>query len=187
MTPASRAAAELLRLARGVRSRASERPVRWAASLLVALVAITAGATLYTAHVGRAQARQHADRDAELAVRTIDRRLVAYGEVLVAVRGLFELDPHPSRARFARFVSSLQLEARYPGVRVVSFAQVVEGDEIAGLTRSVRRDASARRAGYPRFRVHPASGPGRKVVLEYLDPIAGNERALGFDLHVGAR
>jgi diguanylate cyclase (GGDEF)-like protein/PAS domain S-box-containing protein len=175
------------RLLRGSHSRVCARPYRWAAWTLTALLVMTACATLFTAQVKRDEARRRIDRDASLAVQTIDRRLQAYGEVLVAVRGLFQIDPHPSRARFARFVRSLQLGERYPGVRVVSFARSIDSAGVARLTRDVRRDATAQGAGYPSFAVHPAGRRTRLVVLDYLEPVAGNEPALGFDLLTDSR
>jgi diguanylate cyclase (GGDEF)-like protein/PAS domain S-box-containing protein len=175
-------AARAGRLPRAALQRASARPYRWAAVVLVVAVGATAGASLYTAGVAQEQANQRVQRDGALAVRTLDRRLVAYGEVLVAVRGLFEVDPHPSRARFAQFVASLQLEERYPGVRVLTFARAVDGFDVARLAREVRRDHTAKSAGYPPFAVHPGGRRTRMMVLDYLEPVAGNERALGFDL-----
>jgi|GEM_PF-757103 len=170
------------RLLRRSRSQMSARPLRWAAATLAALLTMTTVATVYTSHVARDDAGARVDRDAALAVQTIDRRLLAYSEVLVAVRGLFEIHPRPSRATFARFVGSLQLDARYPGVRVVSFARAVDSVGVGSLARDVRRDRTARGAGYPPFAVHPRGRGTQLLVLEYLQPVAGNEPALGFDL-----
>ncbi|MDX6718640.1 MAG: hypothetical protein QOJ63_894 [Solirubrobacteraceae bacterium] len=179
---ASQSARRVGGLPRAALGRMAAHPYRWAALVLVLALCATAGASLYTVGVARDQAGQRADRDAALAVRTLDRRLVAYGEVLVAVRGLFEVDPHPSRARFAQFVASLQLDERYPGVRVLSFARAVDAVDAASFAREVRRDASAKPAGYPPFAVHPHGRRTRMMVLDYLEPVTGNEPALGFDL-----
>jgi diguanylate cyclase (GGDEF)-like protein/PAS domain S-box-containing protein len=179
---ASRLARRAGELPRAALVRVSARPFRWAALVLVVALGATAGASLYTAHVARRQVDHRVSRDAGLAVRALDRRLLAYGEMLVAVRGLFEVDPHPSRARFAQFVASLQLDERYPGVRVLSFARAVDAGHLPSLAREVRRDATAKPGGYPPFAVHPRGRRARMMVLEYLEPVAGNERALGFDL-----
>lgn len=175
-------AGRLRRPRRRARLWVSARPYHAALGTLAVLLALTIGATLYTAGVARDEARRQNERDAATTVQTIERRLFAYSEALVAVRGLFEIDPQPSRARFAQFVHSLQLEERYPGVRVVSFARAIDATDAPRLTREVRGDASATRAGYPPFTVRPNGRRTRLVVLSYLEPIAGNEPALGFDL-----
>lgn len=167
---------------RAALARAAARPYRWAAIALVVALGATAGASLYTAGVAHDHASQRVERDAALAVRTLDRRLVAYGEVLVAMRGLFDVDPRPTRARFAQFVASLQLDERYPGVRVIGFARAVDARGAVSLAREVRRDSTARSAGYPPVAVHPPGHRTRTMVLSYLAPVAGNEPALGFDL-----
>ena len=164
------------------RGRVAARPYRWAAATCVGLLCLTAAASLYVASVERELRSQRIERDAELAVRTIDKRLVAYGEMLVAVRGLFEIDPHPTRARFAQFVSSLQLDERYPGVRAVSFAHAVDVADQQQFEQMVAGDKTAAAAGYPPLKLMPAFGQTRMVVVDYLEPVLGNEAAMGLDL-----
>lgn len=159
------------------------RPLLWAALALAVLLAGTAVATVFTARVADDNARKRVERDGGAAVQALDRRLVAYGDVLVAVRGLLEVDPHPSRARFAKFVRSLQIEERYPGVRTVSFARSVDEVALSGYVRGQRKAPRGRTDGYPPFAVHPRRRhPRRLMVLDRLEPIAGNEKALGLDL-----
>lgn len=178
MSPRVPLARARARLARS-RRRVAARPLRWAALTLAVLLAATAGATAFTARVADDNARKRVQRDGGAAVQALDRRLAAYGDVLVAVRGFFEVDPHPTRARFAKFVRSLQLEQRYPGVRAVSFASSVDEISRTGYLRGQRAAAG----DYPPFAIHPARPhPRRLMVLDRLEPIVGNEAALGLDL-----
>lgn len=166
------------------RLKPAANPGRWAIAITALLLAATAAVTAYTVRVERSDTRARLERDADVAVGAIEQRLVAYGEVLVAVRGLFEAGARPSRARFRRFVRSLQVEARYPGVKVIAFAEAVEPFERRAFQRAVRRDAAGSGSPYPPFSVHPARGDARarQVAIDYLEPVEGNGRAFGFDL-----
>jgi two-component system, sensor histidine kinase and response regulator len=152
ITPAT-ALSGVRRLARRSHGRVSRRPYRWAAVVLVALLLGTAAATAYTVNVQRHDQRERIDRDAGLTVETFDRRVDAYGEVLVALRGLFEADGPPSPASFRRYVRSIQIGERYPAVRNVAF---------------VRADQAGSRP--------------RRAIVSRIAPLAGNRPALGRDL-----
>jgi signal transduction histidine kinase/DNA-binding response OmpR family regulator len=160
-------------------NRFSAHPRSWTALVLVVLAALVVAATTYSKHVSRDQGRRLSEHEAARVVDSLDRRLLAYGDVLVAIRGLFEIDPDASRERFRQFVGSLQVSTRYPGIRAIVVAQVADTSALARL----RRDAARAGGGYPPFAIHAATRvPPRHAVVTYVEPLAGNVRALGLDL-----
>jgi CHASE1-domain containing sensor protein len=46
----------------------------------------------------------------------------------------------------------------------------------------VRGDASVRPQGYPDFSVHPAGERPDYYVIDYIEPMAGNEMSFGLDM-----
>ena len=167
--------------ARANRALAGE-PRRWALGALSVLLAIVVAATWWAAHTTRNEARAHVEREASAAITTLERRLTAYTEVLVGLRGLFEIDPHPSHERFRRFVRSLQVQGRFPGIRAVTFAEAVPAFGAAAFERRLARATRRAAERYPAFRVHPRRHGEPQVVVDYVDPVAGNEEAVGYDL-----
>ena len=161
-------------------ARTLRGPVARAVLLAFACLALTAIVTAFTASVSEREGRARLDREADSAVSAIEQRILASSEVLVAVRGLFETEGRPTRRRFREFMRSLQVGARLPGVRVVAFAEHVEPFERESFVRGVRRDARASRLPYPRLSL-PARR-GHLVVVDYVEPVAGNERSFGLDL-----
>ncbi len=149
----SAALSSAAQLARRSRGRVSQRPYHWAALVLVVLLVATSVATSYTVNVQRDDQRDRIGRDAQLTLEGFDRRIDAYSDVLVALRGFFEVERAPSRTSFQRFVRSMQIEKRFPGVRAVTFART-EG--------------------------RPGSG-GRRTIVTRVEPLAGNQAVLGFD------
>jgi two-component system, sensor histidine kinase and response regulator len=135
------------RLLRWSRGRVSANPHRWTALLLITLLAATAIATVYTVNVQRDDQSRRVSRQATVTIDALQRRLDAYSDVLVAVRGAVALNPDLSPRDFRTFVGGLQVRSRYPGIQAVWFAHVRNGH----------------------------------AIVTHIEPLAGNERALGFD------
>jgi len=124
------------------------------------------------------QIRNNFERDAEKVVRDTENRLQTYFDVLLALKGVYALDDSMDRQRFQRFVNQLQLEQRYPGFQAIQFVRRVPDQRLQEFSASVRKD------GYPAFTVHPASSQQPHYVIEYSEPLKGNEAAFGLDLAV---
>ena len=111
----------------------------------------------------------------------IERRIQAYADVLHGVRGLFSASESVSRDAFHRYVSSLNLEQRYPGIQLVSFSRRVPFERKRDYEAAVRRDTSIDPNGYPHFAIRPLGDRPEYFVAEYVEPMAGNEEAFGLD------
>jgi diguanylate cyclase (GGDEF)-like protein/PAS domain S-box-containing protein len=120
--------------------------------------------------------------DAAQAAETIDRRVQANIDRLRGLRGLFLASGRVTRREFQVYLSGLGDQWSSSGLRAVSFGRRVKRDEKQDFERQVRADTSVDPAGYPNFTVRPPGDRNEYVVVEYIDPIAGNEAALGLDL-----
>src|SRR5262249_18380658 len=113
---------------------------------------------------------------------SIERRLQAYADVLYGVRGLFSASEPVSRDAFRRYVLSLDLDRRYPGIQVIGFNRRVPLEQKRDYEAAVRRDTSLDVGGYPNFAIKPPGDRPEYFVVEYFEPKAGNEEAFGLDV-----
>jgi diguanylate cyclase (GGDEF)-like protein/PAS domain S-box-containing protein len=155
-------------------------PAAWlvlSAGMLLSVVA----ALLVAAQLEReAQLRfESALGDARSAIET---RVNDYADVLRGVRGLFAASESVSRAEFARYLQNLNLASRFPGIQVIHYSRRFTDAERPAFEAMLRGDTSLEPRGYPDFAIRPAGVRPEYVVAMYVEPMAGNERALGLDL-----
>lgn len=122
------------------------------------------------------QIRSNFERDAEKVVRDTENRLQTYFDVLLAIKGVYALDDSMDRQRFQRYVNELKLDQRYPGFQAIQFVRRVPDQRLQDFSTAVRKQ------GYPAFSVHPASNQQPHYIIEYTEPLKGNEAAFGLDL-----
>lgn len=127
-------------------------------------------------------ARLRFEREANDANGIVADRLRSYADVLYAVRALFSSEQPVSRLRFKKFVDSLDLAHRYPGMDSLNYAAYVTPREKQAFEESVRDDTSLSPEGYPRFAVKPPGERSEYYVIVYLEPMAGYDFAFGLDL-----
>ena len=127
-------------------------------------------------------ARLRFEREAKDASSIIEGRLRAYGDVLFALRALFASEDAVDRARFHRFIESLDVKRRYPGFISLNYAALVPARDKERFEEAVRRDTSLDPRGYPQFAIKPQGARSEYYVIVYLEPMAGYEFAFGLDL-----
>ncbi len=120
--------------------------------------------------------------EAARAASAIRRHVDSYLEVLFGLRSLFAAGEDVTRVEFAQYIAAADIDARYPGIQAMEFTRLVQAEGIAGFERSVQSDTTVVSAGYPSFTVHPDTVHGDRFVVDYVEPLAGNEAAFGFDL-----
>ncbi|MEM9519552.1 MAG: EAL domain-containing protein [Actinomycetota bacterium] len=151
------------------------------ATVICGVVASLVGAAVMV-NVERGRQRSFTANAAE-AEAAIETRLAVYEEVLEGIRGLYRSDFGVDRAEFHRFVDVDGLIARWPGIDVVGFARRLPAEAVPAYESAVRSDTTLHVGGYPDFAVRPQAVVGADaVVLEFVEPMAGNEASLGFDL-----
>ncbi len=113
---------------------------------------------------------------------TIDRRVNTYVEKTFAVRGLFDVEENPSRRDFDTFLDGQAVQQRYPGALSLGFAEYTTLEDREEFIAQVSRAAETSGLPYPRFSIRPNAERPESVVVNYTHPVAGLERAYGFDL-----
>jgi signal transduction histidine kinase len=151
------------------------------AAVLVLSLAATAG-TAYGFHreVDHDRGRRF-DAAAERARGAIDARLEVHTQNLAQLRNWVLVHPALTRADFEEFASLGFDQALYPGVQALTVARRVLRADVDGFEASVRTELAAGGATAT-FDVHPDGGGADAYVVTYIEPLAGNEAAFGFDL-----
>ena len=128
------------------------------------------------------EAQLRFERQSSDAKHVIEARIKSYFEVLHGLRALFSRSGSISRADFHNYVAALDLARRYPGFQGLNYAEYVTRDAKAKFEARVRRDTSLDPRGYPDFAIRPPGDRPEYYVVNYLDPMAGNERSFGLDI-----
>src|SRR5712664_10085 len=140
------------------------RWLRWA--VLAASLAFSAASTYYFSIQVRQEARSSVETVAVGVANDVQSRIRAYGDVLFALRGLFDSSDKVTRDEFHRFAQALSLGERYPGVTNISFASRVPHAKKLQFERAVRAETSPLVKGLPQFVIKP---PGKNVPAWGLD------------------
>lgn len=162
----------------GLRSIASQR---LALGALLVGMAITATSSWGVAANVADDQRSELDALALQARTAIERRAASYAEPLYGMSGALSGDQPIGRAGFHRYVELAGTARRQPGLLAYTFNRFVPEGGTALFEDRVRADESLMPGGYPAFSVHPAPSGG-SVVIDYVEPRAGNEGIFGFDV-----
>ena len=161
----------------GILSRASTAYIVLAVGLML---------TAAAAYLAERQVRHEARLKFEGVVSdwpaAIEARIRAYADILLGIRGMYIAADTVSRAEFHEYIKSLDLDRRYPGVQVIHYGRRIDARERASFEEALRRDRSVDPRGYPNFAINPPGERTEYVVVEYVEPMKGNETALGLDL-----
>jgi PAS domain S-box-containing protein len=153
--------------------------------LPILLLALVLGGATHRLAAGYERERAHARFDEYLAERAffLEKELLAHTEVLESLRSFFENSVEVTREEFASFAEPA-LE-RYPAVRALEWIPRIRERERSGHERR------ARAQGLEGYQIReknlagelvPARPRAEYYPVTYLEPLAGNEPALGFDL-----
>ena len=109
---------------------------------------------------------------------SLDQRLHEHEQVLKGGVGLFNATEKVSRDVWRRYVASLQLDEKHPGILGVGYSAWLKPEEKEANIRDIRAE------GFPEYVITP---PGERPVYTsviYLEPFTWrNERAFGFDMY----
>jgi PAS domain S-box-containing protein len=145
-------------------------------------ICITVGVCLFVMDEQDRQAAAAFQRDTEKIARDTQQRLKIYFDTLLSIKGVFAIDQEVTRAEFARYVRELDVQRRYPGFQAIQFVRRVPSSALAAYADQIRRDDSLQSGGYPEYKIHPASVRDEHYLIEYNEPMRGNENAFGLDL-----
>ena len=157
------------------------RWLRWA--VLAASLAFSAASTYYFSIQVRQEAHSRFGTVAIGVANDVQSRIRAYGDVLYALRGLFDASDKVTRDDFHQFAQALSLGERYPGVSAISFASRVPHARKLEFERAVRAETSPLVKGLPKFAIKPPGERPEYAVLTYIEPMGKNVPAWGLDLN----
>src|SRR2546430_6595151 len=157
------------------------RWLRWA--VLAASLAFSAASTYYFGIQVRQEALSRFETVAVGVANDVHSRIRAYGDVLFALRGLFDSSNEVTRDEFHQFAQALSLGERYPGVTNMSSSFRVPHARKLQFERAVRAEKSSLVKGLPKFAIKPPGERPEYAVLLYLEPMGKNVAAWGLDLN----
>jgi diguanylate cyclase (GGDEF)-like protein/PAS domain S-box-containing protein len=142
---------------------------------------ITALLFIDTRHAGQQRARAEFLQRAQTRAAAVTRSFNEAIEVLRATNALFASMGQVSRNQFFAFAQPLL--ASHPYIQAVAFERIVDG---AGRAAYERAQSQVR----PGFRIRERGDGGlvtaaqrdRYLVVEYIEPVAGNEIVFGYDV-----
>ncbi|HEU0290461.1 MAG TPA: EAL domain-containing protein, partial [Burkholderiales bacterium] len=117
------------------------------------------------------------------AVETVEQRFQDNINILLGLKGLFAASHQVDRDEFQRYLAVLDIERRFPGLRLIAYAAHVPHTRRTAFVERVRRDRSASPLGYPDFTIKPPGEREDYLVVTYLEPFLGNQRSFGFDIY----
>src|SRR5881296_3543293 len=157
------------------------RWLRWA--VLAASLAFSAASAYYFRIQVQQEARSRFETVAIGVANDVQSRIRAYGDVLYAMRGLFDSSTEVTRDEFHQFAQALSLGERYPGVTNISFSFRVPHARKLQFERAVRAERSPLVKGLPEFAIKPPGERPEYMVLTFLEPMGKNVVAWGLDLN----
>lgn len=108
-------------------------------------------------------------------------RLSSYEEVLRGGAALLETAQPVTRQDMHAIIETYDVQNRFPGVRAIGYAPVVQSDKLPQVTATVRASDT------PDFTVIPDGIRKVYVPILYIEPqIASNTAAIGFDMYSDA-
>ena len=152
---------------------------------LIVFLGLGLSALIWHYAVRKEQEKIHAEflRRAQAQASLAHERLLIYEEMVYSVRGAFVGQKEVNRQEF--YHVAREILARHAGVQALAWVQIVKDNERAAL-----EETASRELGRP-FALKNALRPVAFVLapraeeyfaLLYIEPLAGNEAALGYDL-----
>jgi len=143
---------------------------------LIAGLTLTALGTYQSWRHYYEQAEQDFDRMAERLGNEVQRRMnqPIYG--LNGARGIYAASQSVERAEFRAYVASRDLPREFPGAIGFAFAERVPRSELDAFIARERADAA------PDFNVTTSGDAPELYVIKFIEPLAANRAAWGFDL-----
>ncbi|NML61236.1 PAS domain S-box protein [Massilia sp. RP-1-19] len=145
-------------------------------------ICLTVWTCILVSNAQDARIRGNFQRDADKVASDTRVRLQTYFDMLMSMKGMFAVNDQVDRKQFAQFIGELNLAERYPGFQAIQFVRYLPTGQLDGFVGTVRRDTSLLAGGYPAFKVTPAPGRDDHYIIDYNEPMAGNEIAFGLDL-----
>lgn len=157
------------------------RTIAVATAILTIGLAATYGVRTLSERMIAADMQHRFSADAADITTAIGERLRTHAEVLVSMQGLYASIGRVDRAQFRRYIDVLDLARRYPGFQALQALRHVTPEGLNDFVTEVRGDTSVDGGGQPDFAMRPPGQRASYNIVEFVEPMRGNEGALGFD------
>ncbi|MCX7220042.1 MAG: CHASE domain-containing protein [Burkholderiales bacterium] len=147
--------------------------------LLLSFLCITALAWNYSNRYLEQRAKERFAFRVQSVKEAVERRLLAYEQVLQGGVGLFRASSTVSRQQWREYVENAEIARHFPGIQNMTVSLPVPAAQLAQHIQEMRAQ------GFPDYKISPAL-PERPVYHSIIYPepyIARNLRALGFDMY----
>lgn len=146
--------------------------------VLAIALSLTALAWWLSRSLSHAEAQQRFEQGADDVHRRLEQRLATYEGALRGGAALFAAQGGPvSRTQWHRYVSTLQLSDRYPGIQGLGVTRLIPHAQLSAHEEALRDE------GFADYAVKPPGVREQYSATVYLEPFEGlNPRALGFDM-----
>ena len=146
------------------------------AAAQIAGLAVTGGFVVWLKLDLDREAQVQFDRGTERIEAEVQRRFNQPLLGLKGARGAYAASQSISRREFSAHVESRDLPNEFPGIRGFGFITRVQRDKLAAFIARERADFA------PEFTVRTNGNAPDLFVIKYIEPIAPNRAALGFDI-----
>ena len=116
-------------------------------------------------------------------VAGIERRFNELELELSAAQALFRASEQVTRSEFRTFFQEFATKGVTQGLRNVTFAELVQHQNLDAFEQTVRADDSVLLGGYPDFQVFPDYEGPEHVVANYVEPPEASAQLMGFDTY----
>ncbi|MCR6651899.1 MAG: CHASE domain-containing protein [Cellvibrionaceae bacterium] len=145
--------------------------------ILCASLVVTCIAYWFTSRQVMVRAEEHFLFRSNEIVLAIRQRLLLYEQALQGGGGLLNASNNVSRSEWQRYVDSLHLKERLPGIQGLGFALVVPPEDLAGHEQAIRAE------GFDDYAIKPEGERDFYTSIIYLEPFDWrNQRAFGYDM-----
>ena len=153
------------------------RPATAWVILLISLT-LTAVAWWLSQTFSHDEGQQRFERRTDDVHRRLEQRLATYEGALHGGVALFAAQGgEVSRQQWQRYVSTLQMAERYPGIQGLGVSKLIAPGQLAAHEQGVRQE------GFADYGVKPEGARDQYSAIVYLEPFEGrNLRAFGFDM-----
>jgi len=127
--------------------------------------------------------RQIRSEDEERFVRRTEdiryglrQELGGYVRLLQAARAVWAVRPDATGDEWHRYVESLNLSTNFPGIHALGFVERVTSTSLPAFLESAQQHHSGD------FQIHPRTLNQDLYVVKFVEPLASNRAALGYDI-----
>src|ERR1700737_127594 len=127
-------------------------------------------------------ARKQFEYDINKAQYQIESRISDYEDVVRGLKALFQTTAPISRLEFRRYIASLELQRKFPGIQNFNFAEYVPRRDKEAYEKRVRQDTGILPGGHPDFKIRPPGERDGFYVITYIEPFESFAQWLGEDI-----